>query len=344
MLAQWDITQKCNLRCKHCRREFRSPIDELSLSEGKELLDQLYQLGVELLVISGGEPFLRQDIFELVEYAQKFRGVTITSNGTLINSKIAHKLSRFTNLRISLSLDGIDNTHDYLRGEYGTFEKVINSLEVLVQHGIERSIRCTLSRLNLQDASRLIEVVSQYNISFVEIRSVIPVGRADKNILPDKVAYGQTIERVIARRKELGVKITSGDPILLPIFPQLLGEIWESLGEKVFEDINAGCLAGDEVIYIQANGDIGVCSYIPLVAGNIRSRSLKETILSSTLFNLLKDYKDKLKGKCGICDFKYLCGGCRACALALTGELLGEDSRCLVDSLLDKEGGGQDGS
>lgn len=174
ILAQWDITKRCNLHCKHCRVEFRSTTNELSLSAGKALLDQLYQLGIELLVVSGGEPLLRRDILDLIEYAQKFQVLTITSNGTLIDSNMAHELSRFTNLRISLSLDGIGDTHDHFRGMHGTFEKVMNALKLLTKYEVKKSIRCTLSQLNFKDAFQLVEVAARHSVSFLEIRSVIP--------------------------------------------------------------------------------------------------------------------------------------------------------------------------
>ncbi|MFH8119640.1 MAG: SPASM domain-containing protein [Candidatus Aenigmatarchaeota archaeon] len=137
--------------------------------------------------------------------------------------------------------------------------------------------------------------------------------------------YIKIVKKTINIGKKLKVKVFSDDPILIPLFPQLIGETSESI-----KSLYAGCGAGDSAAYVDASGNVFPCAYVPIKAGNIKTSSLLKIVKYSRVFNLLRNSREKLKGKCGSCQYKYACGGCRAIALRLCNDLLAEDPRCIV--------------
>lgn len=327
--AQWDITSSCNLRCKHCRAWKLPREEDLTTKEGIDLLDQLYQLKIQILNFSGGEPFLRRDILYLLEYAKNFPSLTITTNGTLLEKEQIKKLKRFRNLRFSISLDGLEKFHDDFRQVPGTFKKALKAIEDLTTELIPVSIKFTITTSNYKEAPKVFRLISQYKVESFNIRAVIPFGRAENSLTISPKQYKLTVEELLKTNEK--IPIISGDPILLPLYPELLGKIWREMGEKVYSEICAGCLAGDEILYIKPNGDVGVCAYIPEIVGNIRKTSLVKLINNSPLFQKLNNWRCKLEGKCGKCKYKYVCGGCRAVALIKNNNnIIAEDPRCLI--------------
>jgi len=188
--AQWDITSICNLRCKHCRAWRLPKRGELSTKEGLDLLDQLSKLKIQILNFSGGEPFLRKDIFTLLDHTRDFSSVTITTNGALLNKReIIKKLKTFKNLRISLSLDGMEKFHDSFRQVHGTFKRAVAAIKILTKESIPISIRFTLTKLNENEALKVFNFISQYKIESFNIRAVLPFGKADNSLTPSPKQY-----------------------------------------------------------------------------------------------------------------------------------------------------------
>jgi radical SAM protein with 4Fe4S-binding SPASM domain len=327
-LVQWDITSRCNLSCKHCRLGF-SPnvLQELGTDEGLNLLSQVIESKAPLLNFSGGEPFLRNDLFVLLNHVfPLFKEITITTNATLLDQDIVEKLRRYKNLRLSISLDNVGDAHDDFRGVRGVFEKVVGALHLLRENQVRFSIRYTVSVLT-KSPFDVVMLAKKFNAENLDIRSVIPVGRASYSLLLTTDDYVSLVRRVLSLGKKIDLRITSGDPFLIPFFPEIVGETENSLAQ-----VYSGCLAGDGLVYIDSRGTVFPCAYIPISGGSIRERPLAEILNDQTnIFAILKSYKDKLKGKCGICKFKYACGGCRAFSLATNGDVLSEDPRCGVD-------------
>jgi radical SAM protein with 4Fe4S-binding SPASM domain len=323
-LIQWDITSACNLKCKHCRLGNTSRPFELSTEDGKKLLLQSKEVKVEFFNFSGGEPFLRKDIFELIETASTlFKEITITTNGTLLNKDIAKKLSNYRNIRLSISLDADKNDHDRFRGVSGAFDMTIRGLRILAENKVRFSIKCTLTRYT-KNPFKLLKLARKFGAEFFSIRSVIPVGRANKEMLLDTKEYINIIRKVLDMGRKMKVKMYSDDPILIPFFPELVGETHETLRNKCM-----GCLLGSEILYINSNGDVFPCAYVPLKIGNVRNDSLKN-IIRFKIPKKLKNYREHLSGRCKSCKYLYVCGGCRAVALAINGDIFSEDPRCLV--------------
>lgn len=327
-IAQWDINNECNLNCKHCRVSEKNDNEKLSLKEAKNLLSQCWYNGITMLNLSGGEPFLRNDIFEILDYAQKFEDIVITTNGTLLNDEKCKKLSTYKNIKLSISLDGLEETHDKFRRKKGSFKKVIDILPLLNKYNIKYAIKYTISKETAKDAVELLKFIAEMGAKEFNVRRVIVAGNANKDMVLSNEEYKNIIRELIQNCRKLNVKFRTGDPLLIPIF----SEVWGiDIKNDDLNKIYAGCQAGDEIIYIDYKGNVGACSYIPKFADNIKDKSLDEILQTNKLFIDLREYKNKLEGKCNKCTYKMICGGCRASALALKKSLFAEDPLCLAN-------------
>lgn len=325
-VAQWDINDECNLNCKHCRViEKNTKEKELTLEQAKDLLSQLYYCGITKLNLSGGEPFLRKDLFEILDYAKKFEDIVITTNCTLINKQTAEKLAQYPNVRLSISIDGMEEIHDKFRGRKGTFQKVVNTLPILKVNGIKFSIRYTLTKDTIKDAKEVLKLASENGAEEFNTRRVILTGNASEDLMISNEEYKNIIKELILECRRLNIKFRTGDPLLIPIFPEVFG-----IDLKEASKYYAGCEAGDEIIYIDFKGNVGACSYIPIFADNVKEKPLEEILEKNKLFITLREYKENLKGKCQNCTYKMICGGCRATAFALKKSLIEEDILCLL--------------
>lgn len=325
-IAQWDVNNDCNLNCKHCRvleKEKKEPA--LSLKQAKELLSQLYYNGITMLNLSGGEPFLRKDFFEILDYAKRFDDIVVTTNCTLLDEEKCQKLAQYTNTRLSISIDGLESIHDEFRGKQGTFKKIIETLPLLKQNNVKFSIRYTISKDTIKDAKQVLKLSAENEAQDFNTRRVILTGNACKELLISNEEYKNIIKELIQESKKLNIKFRTGDPTLIPIFPEVFG-----INIKEAKKYYAGCQAGDEIIYIDYKGNVGACSYIPIFADNIKQKSLDEILKTNKLFTTLKTYKENLKGKCKECTYNSICGGCRATAYAFKKSLLEEDPLCLI--------------
>lgn len=325
-IAQWDVNDDCNLNCKHCRVTERNKKEPaLSLKQSKELLAQLYYCGITKLNLSGGEPFIRKDFFDILDYAKRFDDIVVTTNCTLLDETKCQKLAQFPNTRLSISLDGMETIHDEFRGKNGTFKKVVETLPLLRKYKIKFSIRYTISKDTIKDAKEVLKLAAENGAQDFNTRRVILTGNASEELLISNEEYKKIIKELIQESKKLKISFRTGDPTLIPIFPEVFG-----IDIKEAQQYYAGCEAGDEIIYIDYKGNVGACSYIPIFADNIKDKPLDEILETNQLFISLKQYKDNLKGKCKQCAYKMICGGCRATALALKNSLFEEDPLCLL--------------
>ncbi len=327
-IAQWDINNECNLNCKHCRVSEKNDNEKMSLNEAKNLLAQCWYNGITMLNLSGGEPFLRKDIFDILDYAGKFEDIVITTNGTLLNENKCKKLSTYNNIKLSISLDGLEETHDKFRRRKGAFKKVIDTLPLLNKYNIKYAIKYTLSKETSKDAIELLNFIAKIGAKEFNVRRVIIAGNANKDMVLSNEEYKNIIRELIQSCRRLDVKFRTGDPLLIPIF----SEVWGiDIKNDDLSKIYAGCQAGDEIIYIDYKGNVGACSYIPKFVDNIKDKPLDEILKNNKLFIDLREYKNKLEGKCNKCTYKMICGGCRASALALKKSLFAEDPLCLAN-------------
>jgi len=338
-LVFWETTAGCNLECKHCRR--------LEVSH-KILIEQIAETGRPVLIFSGGEPLIRPDIFELADYAkQKGLLIALATNGTLIDTTMARKIA-FTGFdRVSVSLDGADaQTHDQMRGLPGSFEKSIRGLKLLHAAKVPTQLNCTIARHNKNQIERMIQLGRQLGVTAVHYFLLVPVGCGEQ-IAEEQMLNAEEVEQQLERiyeleqQTDLQIKATCA-----PHYYRILRQKGKTRSSKQNADtdrhkaalhsITKGCLAGTAVCFVSHQGQVFPCGYLPLEAGNIHHQHFGDIWKQSPVFQDLRD-PHKLMGKCGRCEFKMVCGGCRARAFYQFGNYLAEEPFCLYEPHLDKK-------
>jgi len=345
-LVVWNYTNACNLRCKHCYQRADKPTpDELTTKERLAIIDQLDENNVSALAFSGGEPLMRRDIFKIIEYThEKGIYISIATNGTLLTRNTVSRLKKSGVGYIEISLDGATKeTHESFRGIKGCFEKTIQGIKNSVEAGIYTCIATTATKHNLNEIPRIIELAKKLKVKRVIIFNFIPTGRGEEiihldlspkeredllNYLYEELAGGQ-IEALCTApqysRVCLQQSLAKGKDILSPTHFAALDFHGRA---KQLADFLGGCGAGRLYCAIQPNGLVTPCVFMPIVVGDLRKQSLREIWLNSKVMNELRD-RELLEGRCGHCEYKYICGGCRARAYAYYGDYLAPDPGCI---------------
>jgi radical SAM protein with 4Fe4S-binding SPASM domain len=382
-LIFWEVTKGCNLRCIHCRAtatELMSPAD-LPTKQALNIISQIADFGSPILVLSGGEPLYRQDIFQLAEYATS-RGLrtALATNGTLVTKDIAEKVKKAGIKRVSISLDGSDAiTHDTFRGIPGAFEAAVYGMRNLQELGVSVQINTTIARHNAHQLPDVLDLARRLGADALHTFLLVPVGcgvdiAAEQMVAPEEYErmlnwfYDQSLTgdielkatcaphyfRVLRQRRaadriagrETAPPVASHPHQIGPTDMTMPGSTGISLkpngGSPVGHsghpsghpgDMNAmtkGCLAGTGVCFISHEGEVFPCGYLPAIAGDLRKQSFAEIWNDSAVFGQLRD-DDNLKGKCGCCEFRHVCMGCRARAYAATGDFLAEEPFCVYE-------------
>ena len=330
-LLFWESTVRCNLSCAHCRRievdEKAAP--DLSTKRAKEMIDQLADLGrmqnyMPILVFSGGEPLCRKDIFELIEYAgQKDLPAALATNGTLLDMPIAKKLKDAGVQRVSVSLDGATaKVHNKLRRQDGSFEAAIAGVKCLREAGVEFQINVTMTKHNADQLDEIFELSKKTGAVAVHLFMLVPVGCGEEfapEDMLDSNEYERMLTKVAEKEKnaQIEIKVTCA-----PHYQR----VKRQQGAKI-ERMTKGCLAGLGVMFVSHCGDVFPCGYLPVNCGNILDADLKSIWQSSEELAKMRD-TGQLKGKCSMCGYKEVCGGCRARAFAATGDYMDQEPFC----------------
>jgi radical SAM protein with 4Fe4S-binding SPASM domain len=336
-LVFWETTGACNLRCVHCRREWDSEAPhELSTEEALHLVDQIADARWgSILVLSGGEPIMRRDLFTVLEHAQR-RTVTVAlaTNGTLITEPLAQRLAAAGVARASISLDGADGaTHDAFRGEKGSFERALQGIGFLQRAGIPVQVNATFTKRNQQDAARMVDQVRAIGAVALHVFLLVPVGCGldlpeDIRLEPKEVEQLLTLFDDEAHRHNFEIRATCA-PQAQRIRVQR-AKARERDGQEAGIGLAAsskGCLAGGGIVFVDAIGRVFPCGYLPLEVGDLRTMPLADIMKQSELLASLRD-TSLLKGRCDGCAYASSCGGCRARAFGTTGDLFGEEPTC----------------
>lgn len=343
----WDVTYACNLRCKHCYATAGKALkDELTTEEAIETIDALNRLGVPIIAFSGGEPLIRKDIFELTKYAsEKGIYVAVATNGTLITEEMAKKLKESGVSYLQISLDGTKETHESFRGIKGVFEKTIQGIKNAVKQGFFVNVSMTVTRFNYRDVPKVIDICEELGVNWFMHYNFIPTGRGREIVEADITPEEREDLLRMLYEKNFSSKIS-----LLSTAPQFARVAIQCAGSIIpthFYNVNAGnrfkelaefiggCGAGRFYFAIKANGDVTPCVFFPLVVGNVRVDDLEELWKKNEVFEDLRN-KDKLEG-CGSCDYRYVCGGCRARAYNYFGNYLKPDPGCIRNKALWRE-------
>ncbi|MBA3889079.1 MAG: TIGR04053 family radical SAM/SPASM domain-containing protein [Gemmatimonadaceae bacterium] len=347
-LVIWETTRACDLACLHCRASAIARRDprELSTGEARRLLDTVRGFGRPLFVLTGGDPLKRDDTVELVRYGASIGlRMAMTPSGTpLMTPEVLESLSEAGLSRLAVSLDGATAAqHDGFRGVPGSFDWTIRMLETARALGISTQINTTISSHNVDDLEALITLMERLGIALWSVFFIVPTGRAR---VEDLATAGE-FERVFNRLYDLSatapfdIKTTaaphyrrvimqrqraerrSGDRAETPI--PLTAGIGFSLRDGVGRA--KGVNDGDGFVFVSHRGEIYPSGFMPVSAGNVRTDDLVEVYRTHPLFRSLRD-RDQLKGKCGMCEFRSVCGGSRARAYAMTGDALASDPLC----------------
>ena len=329
----WEITEACNLRCKHCHVSSTNPSpDELDTIEGKNLIAQIARLrSMQMLVYTGGEPLVRPDLEDLLAYS-KSKGLAnvIATNGTLIDEQRAKELKKLGVKGVAISFDSTDpEIHNNIRGNNKAFDLALKGIEACKKAGMVIQLNYTAMKSNLKTLEEVIRFAHEIRADIMLCYQLVPVGRG--SLIKDWVLSAEEnkalVEIVKTNQKNTYTII---EPVAAPQYwPALLKKDSRDEGKISRPYFFHGCAAGWGLIYIKANGDIWPCPFIPVKGGNIREKSLKWIIYNSKVFKDLSD-RNNLKGKCGECKNRYICGGCRGKAYAQTGDYLAEDPSCYI--------------
>jgi heme b synthase len=335
----WEITRRCNLRCVHCRSSSEEEIKghpDFSLDEARRILDDISSYAKPVVVLSGGEPLVREDVFEIARYGTE-RGLRmcLATNGTLVTDDVCRKI-RDAGIRIcSLSLDGsTKEVHDDFRCQEGAFDGTIKAAELFKKHEIEFIINSSFTKRNQKDVPKVYRLAKDLGATAWYMFMIVPTGRGEDimNELIPKEDYEELLGWHYRMEKEEEDMLVR--PTCAPHYYRVVRQEAKKEKEKYkhrtlkFSTGGAkGCIAGQLICLIDVDGNVLPCSYFPKAAGNIREQSFKDIWENSELFKKLRNFNG-YKGKCGECEFINVCGGCRARAYAVTGDYLDEEPFC----------------
>ncbi len=330
------MTRACNLACVHCRAGAcpDADPDELSSQEGRALIDGIAAIGKPILIMTGGEPLLRKDLFDLARYAinSGLRAVLAT-NGVLVTHEIAKEIGKTGIARVSISLDGpTPEEHDAFRKVPGAFAKSLEGIDNLRSTGVSVQINTTLTRRNRNRLAKLMELAEEIGADAFHVFLLVPTGRARDMAGEemDRDEYEETLTEFyhLARTSRLETKATCA-----PQYYRILRQQAKTEGIEVTENtfgLNArtrGCLGGISFVFVSHKGDLQPCGYFDMRAGTLREAGFGEIWKNSALFKDLRNFS-LLEGKCRKCNYLRFCGGCRARAFELTGRYTAEEPYC----------------
>lgn len=325
MLISWNTTKRCNLLCKHCYRESGPDAEiqgELTTTEGKALIGQIRNAGFRLLILSGGEPLMREDIYELVSTAKQAGLVpAMGTNGTLLSSDAARELSERGLKGIAISVDSLEKEyHDDFRGQPGAFDLTQTGIDNALAAGLRVQINLTLTDTNQDEFDKMVDYYEKRGVHAIHPFFLVPTGRglsmAEESLREQ--SYFAMIRRILERQKDSTLELK---PTCAPQFMPMAKEM------GLTQRFTRGCLAGTAYCCILPQGEVHICPYLPVSAGNVRQNSFEEIWKNSDVFHKLRDFKH-YEGACGVCDHQEICGGCRARAYYYQGSYLAEEPWC----------------
>jgi len=327
-MIAWEVTRRCNLACRHCRASSqRAPYaNELATAECFKLIDEIASFSSPVIILTGGEPLLREDIFEIAGYGKK-KGLrmVMATNGTLLTAENTAKIMQAGIQRISVSLDGPDAaTHDDLRQVPGAFKRACEGIARARKTGLEFQINSTITKRNLKLLPRMMELAKELGAKAQHIFLLVPTGRA-KDMAGEELSASEYEETLKALAQE---KNKSSLEIKITCAPHLNRILAQEHLEPAASLTGRGCMAGVSFCFIAHTGDLQPCGYLDLKCGNVREQGFKQSWFESEVFNNLRDFS-KYKGKCGICEFRAVCSGCRARAYAVSKDYLEEEPYCV---------------
>ncbi len=334
----WETTGRCNLNCVHCRCDasMEAGQGDLDTAAAKAILDDIAGYAKPVLVLSGGEPLMRKDIFEIAAYGtEKGLRMCMATNGTLINDRICEQMKESGIRMVSLSLDGsTPEIHDDFRSQKGAFAGTMRGIDYLKKHEIPFLINSSFTKRNQEDIPNVYKVAKAAGATAWYMFMVVPTGRGEDimNELVSADDYEEILDWHFHQEMEEPEMMMR--PTCAPHYYRITlqktkeeGAAYERRSLSFSTGGSKGCIAAQVIALITQDGDVQPCSYFPRSAGNLKEKSFKEIWEDSELFRSLRDFKS-YKGRCGECEYISVCGGCRARADAVYGDYLAEEPFC----------------
>lgn len=335
-LVAWEITRNCNLSCIHCRAAATmGPYEnELDTRACFALLDQIREVGRPIVILTGGEPLLRNDILDIAAYGtDKGLRMVMAPNGTLITRDVARRMALTGIRRISISIDGAtEASHDRFRGVAGAFRSALKGIDHAKSAGIEFQINTTITQSNLDQIPAIQQLAENLGAAAHHIFLLVPTGRGkyivDKEITARQ--YEETLNWFYDRKSQTSLQLKA---TCAPHYYRILRQRAAAEGKKVcfqthgLDAVTRGCLGGVGFCFISHTGVVQPCGFLDLNCGDVTKTPFSRIWRTASVFEKLRDDK-QLKGKCGACEFRKVCGGCRARAYEATGDYLAEEPLC----------------
>ncbi|MBI2329476.1 MAG: radical SAM protein [Chloroflexi bacterium] len=346
-LIAWELTRTCNLFCAHCRGSASDDHyrGELSTEECFRLIDQILEVGKPIIILTGGEPLARPDVLTIGKYAasQGLR-VVMGSNGTLITEEMAAKLKDVPLARLGVSLDfPVARLQDDFRGQAGAFAAAVAGIAHARQAGIEIQINSTITRRNVGYLDELLALAIELGAVAFHPFMLVPTGRGKglESVELSPEEYEKTLNWIYDKQMDLGDRIFF-KPTDVPHYMRVMkqrqkqsGQLKSetTAGQRPMHTVTRGCLAGTGFCFISYQGEVKGCGFLDVVAGSVKKANFSQIWSDSPLFCELRDLSN-LKGKCGVCEYKRICGGCRARAYEASGDCLEAEPYCLYEPTL----------
>ena len=364
-LVFWETTKACNLSCRHCRAVPQRKLGPMELTTARafDLIDDIAKVAKPVMVLSGGEPLFRPDLFDIGQYGVEsgFR-MALATNGTLVNERVAAKIADAGFSRVAISLDGAKpETHDRFRGQSGSHALALRGLRNLRAEGVSVQINSSIAKHNVAELTDLLDLALEIDADALHLFMLVPVG-CGLEIAPAEMLAADEYERVLhwfdeqskscpidlkatcaphyyrIRAQRIEGERSRGDMTssfiapgtrakAAPAFVSHTGGRHPHGHGQHLSAMTRGCLAGTSVCFISNEGAVYPCGYLPVSAGDTRVQRFADIWNDSPVFRDLRD-PEALEGKCGACRYEALCGGCRARAYAATGSFLAEEPFC----------------
>ena len=335
-VVAWETTRRCPLKCRHCRGAARNVpyAGELTTDEGKRLLASIATRAKPILIFTGGEPMTRPDIYELARHATDLGLRAVMSPcGPLLTPDTVRQLRESGIKRISISLDGATAaTHDAFRAVPGIFDDALRGLRYAVEGGLEFQINSTVTRLNVGELPQIAELAVKLGAAALDFFFLVPTGRGaelrEVEISPQE--YEAALEWVAraASKSPIRIKTTCA-----PHYVRVARHVWKETGAPQtrpgMPPPANGCMAARGFMFISHTGELQPCGFFDQPCGNLRETAFDfwKIYDNSPVFRDLRA-PDSYHGKCGVCEYRFACGGCRARALAATGDYLDPEPGC----------------
>jgi radical SAM protein with 4Fe4S-binding SPASM domain len=309
---------------------------DFSLVEARRVLDDIASYAKPVVVLSGGEPLLRPDVFEIATYGTGLGlRMCLATNGTLVTQEICTKIKEAGIKMVSLSLDGASaEVHDNFRNQPGAFAGTLNAAKLFKENGISFLINSSFTKRNQEEIPKIYHLAKELGATAWYMFMIVPTGRGED--IMDELIAPEDYEKLLVWHYEMekGEKDILVRPTCAPNYYRVVlqqakekGDDYERRTLQFSTGGSKGCLAGQLISLIDVDGNVLPCSYFPMAAGNIREKSFKEIWEQSELFHDLRNFK-AYKGRCGSCEYVNVCGGCRARAYAVTGDYMAEEPYC----------------